>query len=313
MRLIIRRKQKRAAAVAAAALLAALGGALCLTAARPGEDVVYFGDYALRPGAPYAREEAVTLPSDALTPGALSLIDSAHPLASQTPGARDVRMMTGQYLPAREGVTLMPEAIYALCDMRADRSLDGMEIIAGTTSFAEQTALQREAYLRYAQVYAPADSVAMAQRYVPGAGESEHQSGWAFDIALTGTLEMGRADRLLQSEFGEWLDETMWRYGLIERYPAEKAAHFQGGCENLHLRYVGREHALAMRALNLCLEEYVAFLRARGSLTIERAGERWALILYLPSDGARTLRIPRGAAVLSASGDNAGGAVVVVR
>ncbi len=307
------RGKKRAALGGAALTAAAIIGALCLSPARTGEDIHRFGEYTVRAGASYAREEMIAWPRDALAPGALALVDRAHPLAEPASGARDVRVMTGQYLPAREGVTLMPEVIYALCDMRAARALDGMEIVAGTTSFAEQTALQSEAYLRYALVYAPAQAVMMAEQYVPGAGESEHQSGWAFDIELTGTLEMGSADRLKQSEFGEWLEENMWRYGLIERYPRDKAGSFAGCCEHLHIRYVGREHALIMRGMNLCLEEYLTLLRARGSLSLERAGEREALILYLPLTGARSLMIPRGAAVVSASGDNAGGAVIVIK
>lgn len=313
MRLMTRRKKRRAAALVAAVGAAAALWLLCAAAAQPKEEIYCFGDYTLYPSASYARETKITLPRDALSPGALSLIDHSHPIFSQAGGVRDVQTMTGQYLPAAKGVKLMPEVIYALCDMRAARSLGGMVITTGTNSFAEQTALQRQAYLRYAQVYAPDESVRMAQKYVPSAGESEHQSGWAFDIELTGTLEMGLADRLKQSEFGQWLKENMWQYGLIERYPNEKAAHFEGGCENLHIRYVGREHALAMRCLNMCLEEYVRFLRARGSLQIQRDGERDTLILYFPLNGAQTALIPRNAAVVSASGDNAGGAVIVLK
>ncbi len=296
-----------------AALMAMIALALLFRSSPKVEASYSFAGCALRPGAAYAREQTIALASDVFAPGALSLIDERHPLTSQTGSVRDVATMTGQYLPALSGVKLMPEVIYALCDLRAARTLEGMTITRGATSFAEQTALQREAYMRYAQVYAPLDSARMAEKYVPAAGHSEHQSGWAFDIELTGTLEMGLADRLRQSDFGVWLKENMWRYGFIERYPNEKAAHFSSGCEGLHLRYVGREHALAMRGMNLCLEEYIALLHAKGSVLIEQAGKRAALIVCMPLSDAQTLMIPRDAAVVSAYGDNAGYAVIVLK
>jgi len=50
----------------------------------------------------------------------------------------------------------------------------------------------------------------------------------------------------------------------VQRYPADKV-HITGiDYEPWHYRYVGWEHALAMQKLQMCLEEYVAYLQSGG-------------------------------------------------
>lgn len=53
-------------------------------------------------------------------------------------------------------------------------------------------------------------------------------------------------------------------YGFIQRYQREKEDVTGIKAEPWHFRYVGREHALAMERLGLCLEEYVRWQRALG-------------------------------------------------
>lgn len=50
-------------------------------------------------------------------------------------------------------------------------------------------------------------------------------------------------------------------YGFVERYPKGKESITGIDYEPWHYRYVGKEHAQRMNELNMCLEEYVAFLK----------------------------------------------------
>ena len=57
------------------------------------------------------------------------------------------------------------------------------------------------------------------------------------------------------------LQEHAAEYGFVERYPKGKESITGIDYEPWHYRYVGKEHAQRMNELNMCLEEYVAFLK----------------------------------------------------
>lgn len=88
---------------------------------------------------------------------------------------------------------------------------------------------------------------------------SEHRTGLAFDI--TNEEMVNKPDSLLdafgQSGQGRWLAEHCWEYGFIIRYPVGKEEITRISYEPWHLRYVGVEHAMAIRASGECLEEYL--------------------------------------------------------
>lgn len=51
--------------------------------------------------------------------------------------------------------------------------------------------------------------------------------------------------------------EHCWAYGFILRYPAEKQDITGIIYEPWHYRYVGRDHAQAIRQSGQCLEEFL--------------------------------------------------------
>ena len=51
--------------------------------------------------------------------------------------------------------------------------------------------------------------------------------------------------------------EHCYEYGFILRYPKDKEDITGISYEPWHYRYVGREHARAIRESGVCLEEYV--------------------------------------------------------
>lgn len=84
-------------------------------------------------------------------------------------------------------------------------------------------------------------------------GHSEHNTGLAID--LNGV----RAD--FEHEKGyAWLQQHAAEYGFILRYPKEEESNTKIMFEPWHYRYVGKENAMKMKELGMCLEEYVKYL-----------------------------------------------------
>ena len=54
----------------------------------------------------------------------------------------------------------------------------------------------------------------------------------------------------------------MAHYGFVFRYPAGKEDETGIERNDLVLRYVGTEHAAAIRRLSFCLEEYLRYIGA---------------------------------------------------
>lgn len=84
---------------------------------------------------------------------------------------------------------------------------------------------------------------------------SEHHTGLAIDVncpeftALEEGFENTAAFR--------WLDEHAHEYGYILRYPKDKISVTGVIYEPWHYRYVGIDHAKAIKERKICLEEYL--------------------------------------------------------
>ena len=58
-----------------------------------------------------------------------------------------------------------------------------------------------------------------------------------------------------------WLVENAEDYGFILRYKKEKRDITKVNYEPWHWRYVGVEHAKEINKLDMCLEEYIEYLK----------------------------------------------------
>lgn len=96
----------------------------------------------------------------------------------------------------------------------------------------------------------------VAAESVARAGYSEHNTGLAID--LNGVLE-----NFDETAEYRWLQRHAHEYGFVLRYPGDKSELAGIRFEPWHFRYVGRENAEKMKLLDLCLEEYVAYLGER--------------------------------------------------
>lgn len=91
-------------------------------------------------------------------------------------------------------------------------------------------------------------------------GTSEHNTGLGFDILEKGNYTL-YFDFDKTPQF-EWLMENAENYGFILRYGEDKTGITEIMYEPWHFRYVGVEHAKRINELDMCLEEYIAYLDA---------------------------------------------------
>ena len=108
-----------------------------------------------------------------------------------------------------------------------------------------------------------------------------------------------------------WAVQHAWEYGFIQRYPPHKSAVTGISYESWHFRYVGIPHACLMKQENLCLEEYIEYLRDfsfdRGPLTVNCLGRSWRI--YYAAGTA--IPVP-AAGNYEISGNNVDGFIVTV-
>lgn len=98
------------------------------------------------------------------------------------------------------------------------------------------------------------DAINLAKQYVAEPGTSEHELGISVDINANNDVS---SDDTIYT----WLDENAYKYGFIKRYPEDKIDITGINNEPWHYRYVGKETAKKMKEMNLCLEEYLDYLK----------------------------------------------------
>lgn len=95
-----------------------------------------------------------------------------------------------------------------------------------------------------------------ANRFSARAGQSEHQTGLAFDIGGPDDTYWLKESFETTKE-GIWLAENAHKFGYILRYPKGKEEITGYIYEPWHFRYVGIEHATKIYEEGLTLEQYL--------------------------------------------------------
>lgn len=94
----------------------------------------------------------------------------------------------------------------------------------------------------------------MTLKIINKPGTSEHNLGLAVDFNYVNLdFENTKGFR--------WLKNNAENYGFILRYKKEKEDITKVEYEPWHWRYVGKEHAILMNRLDMCLEEYIDYLK----------------------------------------------------
>lgn len=123
---------------------------------------------------------------------------------------------------------------------------------------------------------------------------AERSNGCTVDLALLGVGSYLEFDGL--DEEG-WVVENCAKYGFIVRYPENKSQITGERYCPWHLRYVGLANAMAMTEKNMCLEEYIDFLKdykPDKPFTYKAGGFRYVIYTAEAAEGETSVKVPIG-------------------
>ena len=107
--------------------------------------------------------------------------------------------------------------------------------------------------------YSDEEAYKEASYWVLIPGTSEHETGLSVDIVSIDNQVLDENQENTKEQ--KWLMENSYKYGFILRYPTNKKDITGVNYEPWHYRYVGKENALQIKKLNVCLEEYIEILK----------------------------------------------------
>lgn len=213
---------------------------------------------------------------------------------------------TDSYYVRDSSVLLMPEALQALNDMmdafKAQGSRKSVQIVAGHRTTEYQQHLFDQSAER--------NGLEHAKQFVAQPGGSEHHTGLVVDFSIL--HGDGSSEEYQGTGEYAWINGNCQDYGWVVRYDMAKVAMTGISNEPWHFRYVGVPHATAMVNENLCLEEYIDYLKQftfdQEHLTVECAAgtyEIWyaaGTSIHVPDSGEYTV-----------SGNNVDGLIVTYK
>lgn len=179
----------------------------------------------------------------------LTLVNPWHPL----PDGFSLQLAT-----VENGYQVDQRCAAALSDMLAACRRAGLRPVlcsAYRTQEKQASLYQNLVAKRQARGLSLDQARASAATEVAVPGTSEHQLGLAVDIVDAGYQVLDHAQE--STPVQQWLLAHCWDYGFVLRYPPDKGDLTGIIYEPWHYRYVGRDHAQAMRAAGQCLEEYL--------------------------------------------------------
>lgn len=149
-------------------------------------------------------------------------------------------------------------AIGELNDMMNQMKKDGITNIwiqSAYRSVARQKELYDASVKKYLQEgKTQEEAEKLTNEYINKPGSSDHNLGLAVDF--------NKVDNGFEKLDGfKWLQKNAENYGFVLRYPKDKEDITKIAYESWHWRYVGVEHAKKMNELNMCLEEYIKYLK----------------------------------------------------
>lgn len=152
-----------------------------------------------------------------------------------------------------QGERIAVDALMTMLRAAQAEGLKKWQVNAGYRSVAYQQQLFDDRVYAYRQEgLSGSEARAKVRQTVADPGASEHHTGLAFDVAVTGEPTFATTKQ------SSWLAQHCWEYGFIIRYPLDKVDITGFSYEPWHIRYVGVEHSMIMYRENLCLEEYLA-------------------------------------------------------
>lgn len=156
-----------------------------------------------------------------------------------------------------DGGRMQPRAATAFLAMQEAAAEEGITLssVSSFRSYETQTTNYNASISDYMyQGYSEEEATRLTEEYYAIPGTSEHEAGLAVDI---NSVE----DSFEETEAFAWLQQHSEEYGFILRYHKDTTDVTHIAYEPWHYRYVGSNHAEAMRELNYrTLEEYTEYL-----------------------------------------------------
>ena len=112
-------------------------------------------------------------------------------------------------------------------------------------------------YKRFGYSSDEAENLASYWVAIPGTGE--HETGLAVDIVSKKYQILDEKQE--ETDEQKWLMENSYKYGFTLRYPTDKKEITMINYEPWHYRYVGIDNATYMKEHEMCLEEYIDYLK----------------------------------------------------
>lgn len=142
-------------------------------------------------------------------------------------------------------------------------------------------------------------------------GHSDYHTGRTFDLVSMGEDSVIKA--FSPTDEYAWFNDNAERFGFITRFPEEKSEFTGESARTYTYRYVGVPHAAYMNENNLCMDEYIAFLKdhTKEKAVKFRTGDYNYTIYYVPAEaeGTTDVPVPKNASY-KVSGNNVDGFIV---
>lgn len=159
--------------------------------------------------------------------------------------------------------------------------------------------------------------------YQEAAEDLDYQTGLAFDLGFF--RQEGQSGKFAELPQGQWMIQNCYQYGFVQRYTSEKSSVTGMVNDVTHYRYVGFPHSMLMLQKNMCLEEYVPYVRSTKYIQVKNGDALAHEIMYFyadptSADGKTVCKLSdaafqaysQGKANITVSGDNFGGFIVTV-
>lgn len=152
-----------------------------------------------------------------------------------------------------------------------------------------------------------------ARKWVSKPGSSEHHTGLSLDLSV---YQKGVSVDFTGKGKYQWVQNNITKYGFIIRYDKGKSNITGISNEPWHLRYVGIPHASIMEEKNLCLEEYIDFLKQypydKEHFNVQLKDGVTYEIYYIPQEKADKILVP-SSLPYEISGNNVDGFIITVK
>ncbi|MDD6489614.1 MAG: M15 family metallopeptidase [Clostridia bacterium] len=181
----------------------------------------------------------------------MTVVSPDNPLAS------DYKTDLVQY----ENIKIDRLVLNGLTQLMEDAKKEKLSLVitSGYVSKDEQDKLYQKEVNRLMQSenYSQARAETQAEKTFPKGNCADEQTG----LSVKFSTESGK--NFENSKEYIWLMQNAMKYGFVLRYPENKEYETGITANPSLFRYVGTENATKMRTLNMCLDEYAAYLNAR--------------------------------------------------